>query len=161
MERSSAYYSQRNYDVLEKAGVNPENAGYAEIFAAYEKAKATPLPVAMAPNVAGSLMTTAGDYVKFLQRVLADIPAHADDYRARVSVNPKVAWTLGWGVDQSFASPSLFHWGDGPGVKNFAWIQPERKTVLVFFTNGDHGLPLYSAVFRKLLAEDPASLYWL
>lgn len=161
LERSSAYYAQRNYEVLEKAGLQPENAGYADIAAAYEKAKAAPLPIAMSPNVAGSLMTTAPDYFLFLKHVLADVPAHQGNYSARVSVNPKIAWTLGWGVDQSFTHPSLFHWGDGPGVKNFTWIQPERKTALVFFTNGDHGLALYSAVFRKLLDEDPASLSWL
>lgn len=161
LERSSVYYAQKNYDVLEKAGVNPESANYAHIAAAYEKAKATPLPVAMAPNVAGSLWTTASDYAKFLQRVLADIPKHQEDYRARVTLNPQISWTLGWGVDQTFRRPALFHWGDGPGFKNFAWVQPERNTALVFFTNGDHGQQLYSAVFRKILNSDPASLYWL
>ena len=161
LEKSSVYYAQRNYDVLQKADVQPDSANYAQMTAAYEKAKSAPLPVAMAPNMAGSLWTTAPDYAKFLQRVLTDIPAHADDYRAHVKVNARIAWTLGWGVDESFARPALFHWGDGPGFKNFAWVQPERKTALVFFTNGDHGQQLYSAVFRRLLADDPASLYWI
>lgn len=160
-ERSAAYYEKRNYDLLQQAGLQPESATYAQIIGAYEKGKAPPLPVAIAPNVAGSLWTTAPDYVRFLQRVLADIPERPADYRARVSVNPKIAWTLGWGVDQSSRRPAFFHWGDGPGFKNFTWVQPERKTALVFFTNGDHGLQLYSFIFRKLLAQDPASLYWL
>lgn len=161
LERSSVFYEQRNYDLIQKAGLQPQSASYAQIVAAYEKSKVPPLPVAIAPNMAGSLWTTAEDYPKFLKRVLADIPEHPRDYHARVSVNPKVAWSLGWGVDQSFRRPAFFHWGDGPGFKNFAWVQPERNTALVFFTNGDHGLQSYSSVLRNLLAEDPASLYWL
>lgn len=161
LERSSIYYAQRNFEVLQKAGVTPESAGYAEMVAAYEKAKAQPLPIAMAPNMAGSLWTTASDYAKFLTRVLTDIQHHPDDYRPRATVNSRIAWTLGWGIDQSVGRPAYFHWGDGPGFKNFAWLQPEKKTAVAFFTNGDHGLSLYSVVFRKLLTEDPASLYWL
>lgn len=161
LERSTIYYEKQNYDLLQKAGLQPESASYAEIVTAYEKAKAVGIPVAMSPNMAGSLWTTAVDYPKFLSRVSAEMASHAEDFRARVEVNPKIAWTLGWGVDRTFRQPALFHWGDGPGFKNFTWIQPERKTVMVFFTNGDHGQPAYSAAFRQLLKEDPASMMWI
>lgn len=161
LERPTIYYEQQNYDLLQKAGLQPESATYAEIVSAYEKAKAVPIPVAMSPNMAGSLWTTAVDYPKFITRVLADLPSHANDFRSRVEVNPKISWALGWGVDRTFRQPALFHWGDGPGCKNFTWIQPERKTALVFFTNGDHGQSTYSYAFRQLLKEDPASLMWI
>lgn len=161
LERSSVFYEQRNYEVIQKAGLQPESASYAEIVAAYEKAKAVPLPVAMSPNMAGSLWTTPVDYPKFITRVLADLPSHVNDFRARVEVNPKIFWALGWGVDRTFRQPALFHWGDGPGFKNFTWIQPEQKTALVFFTNGEHGQSTYSLAFRQLLREDPASLAWI
>lgn len=161
LERSSVYYEQRNYDVIQKAGLQPETAGYDEIVSAYEKAKTVPLPVAMSPNMAGSLWTTVIDYPKFLKRVMTELSTNGGDFRARVEVNPRISWTLGWGVDRTFRQPSLFHWGDGPGFKNFTWIQPERKTALVFFCNGDHGQALYSIVFRQLLKEDPSSLAWI
>lgn len=161
LERSSVFYEQHNYEVIQKAGLQPESASYAEIVSAYEKAKVVPLPVAMSPNMAGSLWTTPVDYPKFITRVLADLPSHANDFRARVEVNPKISWALGWGVDRTFRQPALFHWGDGPGFKNFTWIQPERKTALVFFTNGDHGQATYSSAFRQLVGEDPASLAWI
>lgn len=161
LERSSVFYEQRNYEVIQKAGLQPESASYAEIVSAYEKAKVVPLPVGMSPNMAGSLWTTAVDYPKFIARVLADLPSHANDFRARMEVNPKISWALGWGVDRTFRQPSLFHWGDGPGFKNFTWIQPERKTAVVFFTNGDHGQATYAYAFRQLLKEDPASLMWI
>ena len=59
LERSSVYYEKQNYDLLQKAGLQPESASYAEIVSAYEKAKAVAIPVAMSPNMAGSLWTTA------------------------------------------------------------------------------------------------------
>ena len=161
LERSSVYYEKQNYEVLHKAGLEPESASYAEIVSAYEKAKAVAIPVAMSPNMAGSLWTTPIDYPKFITRVMADLPSHREDFRARVEVNPKISWALGWGVDRTFRQPALFHWGDGPGFKNFTWIQPERKTALVLFTNGDHGQATYSYAFRQLLKEDPASLMWI
>ena len=161
LERSTVYYEKQNYDLLQKAGLQPESASYTEIVSAYEKAKAVAIPVAMSPNMAGSLWTTANDYPKFITRVLAELATHANDFRARVEVNPKISWTLGWGIDRTFRQPALFHWGDGPGCKNFTWVQPERKTALVFFTNGDHGQATYSYAFRQLLKEDPASLMWI
>ena len=161
LERSSVYYEKQNYALLQKAGLQPDSASCAEIVSAYENAKAVAIPVAMSPNMAGSLWTTAVDYPRFITRVLADLPSHPDDFRARVEVNPKISWALGWGVDRTFRQPTLFHWGDGPGFKNFTWIQPERKTALVFFTNGDHGQAAYSYAFRQLLKEDPASLMWI
>lgn len=161
LERSTVYYEKQNYDLLQKAGLQPESASYTEIVSAYEKAKAVAIPVAMSPNMAGSLWTTANDYPKFITRVLAELATHANDFRARVEVNSKISWTLGWGVDRTFRQPALFHWGDGPGCKNFTWVQPERKTALVFFTNGDHGQATYSYAFRQLLKEDPASLMWI
>src|SRR6185503_18289707 len=121
----------------------------------------TPLPVALSPNMAGSLWTTAVDYPKFLRAVLSDIPSQTDDYQLRATINRKIGWSLGWGVDKTFGRPSWFHWGDGPGFKNFAWVQPETQTALVFFTNGDHGQAAYSWAFRALTQEDPASLSWI
>ncbi len=161
LERSSVFYEKRNYDVIRKADLQPETAVYEQIVGAYEKAKAQPLTVAMSPNMAGSLWTTAVDYPKFLKAVLSEIPRRADDYRARVRVNPKIAWSLGLGVDEPGSRPSYFHWGDGPGFKNFAWVQPETQTALVLFTNGDHGQSAYSWAFRALTGKDPASLAWI
>jgi CubicO group peptidase (beta-lactamase class C family) len=161
LERSSVFYERKNYEAIHQAGLNPETASYTQIVAAYQKAKATPLSIAIAPNMAGSLWTTAADYSNFLKHVLADAAARHDDYRPRIEVAPKIAWTLGLGVDLSFDQPSYFHWGDGPGFKNLAWVQPGRKTALVLLTNGDNGQQAYSAVLQKLLEIDPACLHWI
>jgi len=160
LERSLAFYERRNYETLQKNNLNPASATYEQIAAAYQQNKQPFLPVALSPNVAGSLQTTIEDYALFLAHVLKAMP-RSDDFKPRVEVNRDVAWAPGWGVDRSFKSPSLFHWGDGPGFKNFCWVQPARKSALVFFTNGDSGAALYAWLFRQLLNEDPSVFYWI
>ena len=160
LERSLAFYEQRNYETLQKSSLNPASATYEQIAAAYQQNKQTFLPVALSPNMAGSLQTTIGDYALFLVHVLKAV-TRSDDFKARVDVNRDIGWAPGWGVDRSFKTPSLFHWGDGPGFKNFCWIQPARKSALVFFTNGDSGAALYAWLFRQLMNEDPSAFYWI
>ncbi len=160
VERSLAFYEQRNYETLRKNGVNPATATYDQITAAYQQNKQPFLPVALSPNMAGSLQTTIGDYALFLAHVLKTL-TRSDEFKAQVEVNRDIAWAPGWGVDRSSKSPSLFHWGDGPGFKNFCWVQPARKSALVFFTNGDSGAALYAWIFRQLMNEDPSVFYWI
>jgi CubicO group peptidase (beta-lactamase class C family) len=161
LEQSAAFYERRNYETIQKSGGNPEAMTYELITAAYEQAKVPALPVGLAPNMAGSLQTTAADYAKFLLRALEDFASKPDEFKSRVEVNRDIAWTLGWGVDRSFKTPTLFHWGDSPGFKNFCWVQPARKTALVFFTNADSGAALYAWLFRQLVNEDPSAFYWI
>jgi CubicO group peptidase (beta-lactamase class C family) len=160
LERSLAFYERRNYETLQKSNLNPASATYEQIVAAYQQNKQTFLPVALSPNMAGSLQTTVGDYAVFLAHVLKTV-TQSDDFKARVDVNRDIAWAPGWGVDRSFKTPSLFHWGDGPGFKNFCWIQPAKKSALVFFTNGDSGAALYAWLFRQLMNKDPSAFYWI
>jgi len=160
LERSLAFYEQRNYETLQKSNLNPASATYEQIAAAYQQNKQAFLPVALSPNVAGSLQTTIGDYAVFLAHVLKAV-TRSDDFKARVDVNRDIGWAAGWGVDRSFKTPSLFHWGDGPGFKNFCWVQPAKKSALVFFTNGDSGAALYAWLSRQLMYEDPSAFYWI
>jgi CubicO group peptidase (beta-lactamase class C family) len=161
LEPSPAFYARQSYDAVQQAGLRAESASIEQILAAYERAKLPALPVNIAPNMAGSLWTTAEDYPKFLKRVLKDTSERPDDYRPRIDVNRAIAWSLGWAVDRSLGAPSFFHTGDAPGFKNLAWVQPAKKTALVFFTNGDNGVALYAWMMRNLLSEDPACLYWI
>jgi CubicO group peptidase (beta-lactamase class C family) len=160
LERSLAFYEQRNYDTLRKSNVDPASATYEQITAAYQQNKQNFLTVALSPNVAGSLQTTPRDYAVFVMHVLKSV-MRSDDFKARVDVNRDIAWAPGWGVDRSTKTPSLFHWGDGPGFKNFCWIQPARKSALVFFTNGDSGAALYAWLFRQITKEDLSAFYWI
>jgi len=161
LEKSSNYYAKGACEVAQKAGSTPDKMTYDEFIDAARKFNYLPLPVAVAPNVAGSLWTTIGDYATFLDRSTRDHAEHADEYTSRNRVNRKVSWTLSWGVDSSLDAMGYFHWGDGPGVKNFAWWQPVKKTALVIFTNGDHGASAWRYLLRHLLMQDPLSPEWV
>ena len=160
LERSLAFYEQRNYETLQKSNLNPASATYDQITAAYQKDNRPFLTVALSPNMAGSLQTTIGDYALFLAHVLKTM-TQSDNFKARVDVNRDIAWAPGWGVDRSTKTPSLFHWGDGPGFKNFCWVSPARKSALVFFTNGDSGAALYAWLFRQITNQDLSAFYWI
>ena len=160
LERPLSFYEQRNFEILQKSNLNPASATYDQIVTAYQQAKQTFLPIAMSPNIAGSLQTTIGDYAVFLAHVLK-ASTRSDDFKARVDVNRDIAWAPGWGVDRSSKTPSLFHWGDGPGFKNFCCVQPGRNTALVFFTNGDSGAALYAWLFRQITNQDLSAFYWI
>src|SRR5215216_5880970 len=106
LERSLAFYEQRNYETLQKSSLHPASATYEQIAAAYQQNKQTLLPVALSPNMAGSLQTTIGDYAVFLAYVLKRA-MRSDEFKPRVDVNRDIAWAPGWGVDRSFKTPSL------------------------------------------------------
>jgi CubicO group peptidase (beta-lactamase class C family) len=161
LEKSANFYSRGSYDIAQQAGSTPDKMTYDQIIEADRKFKGLPLPVAVMPNVAGSLWTTIGDYATFLDRSARDSAEHPDEYAPRNRVNRKISWTLSWGVDSSLDPPGYFHWGDGPGVKNFAWWQPARKTAVVIFTNSDHGASTWRFLLRHLLRADPLSPEWI
>lgn len=161
LERSATYYARRGYELTEKAGSSADAMTYDQYIDAATKAKEFAMPVVVNPNAAGSLWTTIGDYFTFLEKSLADAAAHPEEYSARNRVNEQIAWTLSWGIDTSLGAPAWFHWGDGPGVKNFTWWQPASKTALVIFTNGDHGAAAYRVLMRRLLGADPVSPEWV
>ena len=160
-ERSAAFYERRAHDLAAKAGATTDRLRYDEMIAAARTFDGLPLPITVVPNAAGSLWTTVGDYATFLAACLEDHARHPGEYTPRNRVNRYVAWTLGWGVDASLGPPAYFHWGDGPGVKNFTWWQPSDRTSIVIFTNGDHGASAYRRMLRHLLGADPIAPEWV
>lgn len=161
LERSAAFYDRKTHAIAEKAGSATERLTYEQLLEAARKFEGLPLPVAVVPNAAGSLWTTVDDYATFLDKTLADFAAHPSEYTPRNPVNGRIAWTLSWGIDSSLSRPGYFHWGDGPGVKNFAWWEPVSKTALVILTNGDHGASAYRVLLRRLLGADPLAPEWV
>jgi CubicO group peptidase (beta-lactamase class C family) len=161
LERSATYYAKRGYALLEKAGSTAEAMTYDQYIATAVAAKELAMPVVVTPNAAGSLWTTVGDYFTFLEKTVADFAVHPEEYGVRNRINDQIGWALSWGVDSSLGAPAWFHWGDGPGVKNFTWWQPSTRTALVIFTNGDHGASAYRLLIRRLLKADPFAPEWV
>ena len=114
---------------------------------------------------AGGLLTTAGDYAKFLLEVIN--PRPADDFRiSRASLDQmlrphtavettneyKAEWALGWRVVTTRNGFFIGHGGDNPGSHCLSEGCPARKSGFVIMTNGDGGVGLIQKVVPAIQA---------
>lgn len=126
-----------------------------------------PLPNVMAPNVAGSLLTTARDYAAFLVALLDVTGAALGLSRtertalttSRIALNRSMGWGLGLGLET--LRGSLWHWGDNGGWKNFALVEPGEASALVIFTNGSHGMNVAERLVAAATGQDHVAFQWL
>lgn len=103
----------------------------------------------------GGLLTTAGDYAKFLIEVLRPKPQDASRL-SRASVDEmlrpyvkvedgndySVFWALGWRVAKTSSGVFVSHGGDQTGFHSTSEICPARSSGYVVLTNGDNGWKL-------------------
>lgn len=127
-----------------------------------------------AANAAGSLYTTAEDYVRFLEATMA-VPFLAEwltpqthvlrgsltnlDPATEPATRPDIAWGLGWGIE--LQTGCVFHWGDQKGFKAFAIAAPASGNAAVVLTNGDAGLSFLSRLLEPVFPGPRPSLDWL
>jgi CubicO group peptidase (beta-lactamase class C family) len=127
------------------------------------------MPAFAIPNAAGSLVTTGPDYARFLLAVLGEGSgrnllserARRETREANSRLPGPLAWGLGWGLDRSKESPSLWHWGDNGQFQNFVTVDLEKKRSLLVFTNGNGGRKVYERVVRALLGRDLPAFAWI
>jgi CubicO group peptidase (beta-lactamase class C family) len=100
------------------------------------------------------LLTTAGDYGRFLAHVLA-----IDDERWRPQwpIDDELAWGAGWGLE---VGPPVYgwQWGLDPGVSNFVIGCPSTGDGVVVLTDDPDGRSYYRAVVEQELPGDHPSL---
>ncbi len=108
-------------------------------------------------NAADDLLTTVGDYSRFLVHILKGAGLGDELYRDMVSNQVRISdrkyWGLGWWVDEDVNcdEDALLHGGDDKGVHTLAIILPESKKGLVIFTNSDAGTSLYQSIITHYL----------
>jgi len=113
------------------------------------------------PDAASSLLTTAGDYAKF---VAAIVNARVIDMRPptiELTRTPQVdvdkslglAWGLGWAIQRTDVGNVFFQWGSNPGFKAFALGDPVERDGIVILTNGDNGLEIAEPVTKAVLGR--------
>lgn len=128
------------------------------------------LPIFMVPNAACSFLTTVGDYLKFLGRVVArQAGAGLDlaDDTSRAMVTPEIAlnrelsWGLGWGLQRDGDRMFLWHWGANNSFRNFVMADPDNGRAAVVFTNGENGPRVYERVIAGITGRDHAAFLWI
>lgn len=100
-----------------------------------------------AKAAAGGLFTTAGDYLRFLVRSLAD---ERRMFEPQVRIDDGLSWGIGWGIEDAPDGNAVWQWGNDPGYKNFVVGRPADGSGVVVFTNGDRGASVYAEVVRAV-----------
>lgn len=106
-----------------------------------------------APVAGTTLLTTAGDYGRFLAALLNDERTLRTIQSAPVPVPdaPCLAWGLGWGLAHAGAHPLLWHWGSNPGFRSFVMAAPDTGDAIALFTDSDGGLAAAHDLVRTML----------
>ncbi|WP_081053344.1 serine hydrolase domain-containing protein [Burkholderia territorii] len=125
-----------------------------------------------------SLLTTASDYIEFVQHVLTGrgltssssdqwfLPRvntrqgdDAEDLYGENPLDPNVAWGLGWGLEPS--QNCFFHWGNSPGFRAFVLANRVTKDAVVWFANSARGMRLIHTVVPEAVGGEHPSIQWL
>jgi len=120
-------------------------------------------------NAAGSLLTTATDYARFLGFVVKHTPRAAwelTEPTRTAMLSPQVAvrpddplwWGLGWTIERSGAGWRCGHEGNNENLfTSYAGADPTRGRALVILTNAAGGFGLYQRIVRRLTGYDQLS----
>lgn len=125
-----------------------------------------------------SLLTTATDYLRFVQAVLSaqsltpqmharwfEPVAHVrkgentEDLAGLNPPNEYVAWGLGWGLEPS--QHCFFHWGHSPGFRAYVLGNRTTQDAVVWFANSARGLRLAHLLLPKTVSGEHPSVQWL
>lgn len=127
------------------------------------------LPIYMVPNAASSLLTTVGDYTKFLSRLVSadgrGLDLAPDTLQAMVTpavrLNSALSWGLGWGIQRDENGEVLWHWGANNSFRNFVIADPRNGRAVVVFTNSENGPRLYERVIVAVTGHDHPAFLWI
>ena len=122
--------------------------------------KAVSIQPHKAANGAANLMTTAGDYGRFLAHVmngagLKDELAHALIEPA-YSKHPGINFALGWSITENVpgGGRAIVHTGSDSGVSAIAIGLPGQQKGLVILSNSGNAMPIWQAVISEQLGRD-------
>lgn len=126
-------------------------------------------PMMAVPNAAASLYSTATDYARFLQRLVAP-PAADRVHLGRASLDAMFApvshptedlsWGLGWGLATVDGADTFWQWGNNGVYRGFAIGSRARRWAAVILTNSANGLNLCREVVTRLLGIEHPAFRW-
>jgi CubicO group peptidase (beta-lactamase class C family) len=165
-------FPEQLFHLIEKSGVPLAQWNHDRI--ADEMAKVLtpphrPVPNEISPNVAFGLLTTVPDYSAFVARITEprgdDIDLKPETRSAMMTpyshVNSALAWGLGFGIEQESGPRYLWQWGDNGGWKNILLVQPESRSALVVFTNGNNGMRVVERIAKAATVREHALFLWI
>lgn len=132
-------------------------------------------------NAAGSLLTTAADYARFLLAAMNGEglrrKTRADMLKSQIAISSRalfgdqasrsfpdargLAWALGWGVSRGVHGNAFFHIGMEPGFENYAAYFADRKTGYVLLSAGAEYAGLTRQTVPWLIGDTISPLDWM
>ena len=125
-----------------------------------QRGNAYPVDKAGRANAADDLLTTVGDYGKFIVSVLnseglsRDVFTEMTGRQLRIKENKYFG--LGWGIYDGLGAGgeyALAHSGSDKGVSTQVFLLPKSKRALIILTNVDEGYKIYGELLIKYLGE--------
>lgn len=138
-------------------------------------------------NAAASLHCTAQDFGRFMSVVMQTQPNnlshlapetvktmltpqhHVNDSmpwekdwpKPAITLNKKLSWGLGWGIQHTAYGDAIWHWGDNGTYRAFAIGYPHSGEGVVILTNGENGQQVYDSILRNIIGGEYPALDWL
>jgi CubicO group peptidase (beta-lactamase class C family) len=131
-----------------------------------------------AAQASWSLLTTASDYIRFVQAVLEgealSTSSHAgwfspvvrprqggnaEDLPGAYPPDTRMAWGLGWGLEPE--QGCFFHWGHSPGFRAYVLGNRSTRDAVVWFANSARGLRLAHSVLPLTVPGEHPSVQWM
>ena len=131
----------------------------------------------------GSMVTTAGDYARFLAGILnAEGGRKATVYemlQPQIAINYKrmfgpdawmmtdefkdihLSWSLGWGRFDTAYGRAFFHTGHGPGWQNYTVTYPDKGIGIVMLSNSDNFESIAEEIAKKAIGDIFSPYDWL
>lgn len=113
------------------------------------------------PNAAAHLMTTVGDYARFLAWVADGAGLSPELFEAMgtsqaLHDDPAEFFGLGWKLIPLEGRYALMHDGREPGVRTYAFVDPESGDGLVILTSSSNGALLFRSLILASLKQGDA-----
>jgi CubicO group peptidase (beta-lactamase class C family) len=132
-------------------------------------------------DAAGSLLTTAHDYARFLVGLLAGPGSERSVVQTMWTPQVRIAsgrmfgasayntdddgkhlsWALGWGAFDTPNGRAFFHTGHKAGAQNYAVVFPDRGTAIVLFSNSDNFESVAAEIVAAGIGDGDSPFEWL
>jgi CubicO group peptidase (beta-lactamase class C family) len=127
------------------------------------------LPLYIVPNAAASLLTTVGDYARFLTQIVAPVEGavslsantRKQMLGPQIRLNSALQWGLGWGIQRDEYGEVLWQWGANNSFRNFAIADAINGRAIVVFTNSENGPRIYERVIVAVTGHDHPAFLWI
>jgi len=135
------------------------------------------------PDAAGSMVTTAGDYARFLTAILnatGQRKTTMDEMlRPQIAISSEqmfgpgawqqsnkyqpigLAWGLGWGLFDTEQGRAFFHTGHDLGYQNYIVTYPDKGIGIVLLSNSDNFESVAAEIVRAAIGDVYTPFGWL